>query len=438
MPPTRREILKMGLTGAAAMLAPFPVLAMPEIASARPNRKTLSIVQGATDDTKTQFSIVHADGVEIFPSVMAGANRIAPDEVKTLRHPGQGTVVTQAFFSGLSPREDLRLVVQSASQEILDERAFGTLDPDKPSLTFAICSCMDDSKHEATIWNDLASRSPDIILFIGDATYADRGLNPDELVDPAILWRRFAEAREMLEIYHQPRLIPILAVWDDHDFGGNDTHSTNFAFVKESQENFLSYFPQDPRYCRFLERGPGIASRFAFRGQQLMLLDGRSFRLPKESGERYAHWGQAQEEWMVQRVAEGEGVTWLMNGTQIFPTYPMKESVAGDHPVQFEGALKALAATGRKVVFASGDVHYSEISKIEATQLGYETFEVTSSSIHSPVFPGFPNIVHNPRRIKSTGKRNYNLVSCEAKGSRYLVQARSSPAIVRYEATLIL
>ncbi|MCO5142100.1 MAG: alkaline phosphatase D family protein [Oligoflexia bacterium] len=223
--------------------------------------------------------------------------------------------------------------------------------------------------------------------------------------------------QETLEIYHLPRLIPIIAVWDDHDFGLNNSNSENYPYIKESQKNFLTYFPMNPKYCSYLQRGPGVSTCFSFREQQIVLLDDRSFRLPSGSKDPHAHWGASQEEWCIQKVREQRGTTWLMNGSQFFPHVMWKESVAGDHPEQLKGFVKNIQSTGRKVIFASGDVHYSEISRIEREILGFETYEITSSSIHSKSVPGFPHLVPNPRRVASVGKRNYILVDCNIGGN---------------------
>jgi hypothetical protein len=57
--------------------------------------------------------------------------------------------------------------------------------------------------------------------------------------------------------------------------------------------------------------------------------------------------------------------------------------------------------------FGSGDVHFSEVMEIEAAELGYPTFEIVSSSIHSYTFPGHENRFSNPRRRASTSSHNF-------------------------------
>lgn len=409
---TRRRLLKWGVLGAGAAT----VTGNAEISAASTARRTTpSIVQGATDDKSTQFSIVHPVNTSyLFKAEDLFGNRHSPAHVERLEMAGQRTSISKVYFSNLDPKGRYTLTLfDSLTGVVADVREFKLLDLSKESLSFAICSCMDEFRHSPGIWQDLVAREPDVILFAGDSTYCDYGDSGEP--SPARMWRRFSEARATLEIYFSRKLIPILATWDDHDFGLNDT-GMNYPFVFESQKNFLSFFAMNPEFCSVLERGPGISSAVRLNGQQFLLMDDRSFRIAGFSRERYAHWGREQEEWMLEKVAGFEGLSWIVNGSQIFPQMIFKESFSGDHPVQFEAFKSALSNMAKRVALISGDVHYSEVSRIEPAAFGYETFELTSSSIHSEKFRGLPGLSNHARRIVAAGERNYLLVDCRPKG----------------------
>ncbi|MBO9666287.1 MAG: alkaline phosphatase D family protein, partial [Bdellovibrio sp.] len=310
----------------------------------------------------------------------------------------------------------------------LERREFGMLNTQKKDLRFALCSCMDDARHEPEIWQDLVERRPDMIFFIGDSVYVDYKDKHVPKNNPFRLWKRFSEARRTLEIYYSKRLIPIFATWDDHDFGKDNSNSESYPHVKLSQKNFLSYFAQEESHCSTLERGPGVSSAFKAGKHLFLLMDDRSYRLDDGNEDRYAHWGQEQEEWALDVIGKHSGVTWLMNGSQIFPQMIYKESMSGGHRNQFIGFMKSIRHLNKKVIFASGDVHFSEISKIESEQLGYPTFEVTSSSMHSRCFPGLQHIALNRRRIVSTTKRNYILVDSSANDQHSIANVYSCSA----------
>lgn len=403
----RRDLLKIGVTQ-------LMLVALPESSDASTfqtkTQNRLSILQGATDESKTQFSVHHNVNIELKIVIKdSKANTWYADKSEIIEHKGLPEKITKFFVSGLYLNETFELVVINAETNlVLDTREFKMLDPDLEKVKFALCSCMDERFHDPKIWKNLVSKSPDLIFFLGDFVYADRGIKGP--ANPHHLWKRFSEVRQTLEIFFTQRLIPILATWDDHDFGLNNSHSENYPYVLESQKNFLSFFAQDEGNCANFEKGPGISSALRFNSQTFLLLDDRSFRKPKKSKNRYAHWGEDQERWMLNLMKSNPGTFWLMNGTQIFPDMALKESVAYNHPVQLKGLLKELKSIPSKVIFASGDVHYSEISQIESEALGYETYEITSSSIHSKSMPGSPHVISNPRRMIATGARNFIIV----------------------------
>ncbi len=423
----RRELLKFAAFQSAVLTLPLNAQANTGF-----KRDGISILQGPTDEARAQFSVVHMVGRDFdFEVIHPSAQSILPDRIEVIQPAGSYYRLTRLFFSNLELLSgDLAYafaVIDRQTRNFVDVRQFNTVDLEKRDLRFAICSCMDDGLHTPGIWRDLNLEKPDVIFFLGDSVYCDKETAiSTSNAHPQKLFRRFCEGRLTLDIYFSKRLTPIIATWDDHDFAQNDTGS-QFPFVKESQENFLSFFVKDSAYCRGLENGPGVSSAFVMGGQQFILLDDRSFRSFQGSQDAYAHWGVDQQMWFLNRVRNHQGPTWLFNGSQFFPQMMFKESVSGDHPVQFETLIEELRRTGKKIVFGSGDVHFSEISKIEPEQLGYTTYELTSSSIHSHRWPGIPAIIWNHRRIRSTGNHNYLLVKAQAQnlGLNASVESRS-------------
>lgn len=406
----RRNILKLGAVQLASLLLSRKTQAsIPNVKTPLKNRP--SILQGATDESQTQFSILYHTDTQLNVFVTDINDVVwSPDKIQKINFNEHTQIITKAFFSGLKSSETYFLNITNTQTGLsLDRREFQTLKLTHDGLRFALCSCMDDQFHKADIWQDLIDKNPQIIFFLGDHVYADHGAPLG--ATPNQLWKRFCEARQTLDIFFAPRLIPILATWDDHDFGLNNSNSENYPYVKKSQVNFLSFFAQDESHCLLLQRGPGVSSAFRWDSQLFVLLDDRSFRKAKKSKDRYAHWGEEQEKWMLNLIKKNPGPVWIMNGSQIFPQSIFQESVSRNHHVQFEGLMAELNKISSKIVFASGDVHYSEISKIEKNFLGYETYEITSSSIHSKNTPGGFHVIPNSRRIAGTNSRNFIIVN---------------------------
>jgi len=430
---TRRGFLKYGLAG--AVLANLPGKAKAQAEQQEVIRRSEpSILQGATDETKTQFSIVYDRSKKL--SVVAinlKGHELTPDFVEVKTMASYEKSITKVYFSHLSIHDKYQLVLKTEDGEILDQREFKTLETNNSKLKFALCSCMDEYRHDAGIWQDLMEKSPDVIFFIGDSVYTDwhpRGgaANPEQL------WIRYSEARSTLDIYFSKKLIPIFAVWDDHDFG-LDNSGSDYKYVKESKQNFLSFFAQDPGYCSVLVQGPGVSSAVYLAKQLFVLMDGRSFRLARGSKERYAHWGQDQENWLYRLLDEHAGIAWLMNGIQYVPSFIFKESISRNFPINLEAFFTELRNSKSKVILVSGDVHYSEVSELEQELLGYRSYEITSSGIHSVPFPGAPGVVHNSRRLEGTGQRNYVIVEAHYKGS-FLVTSHSKNKKVNFSRLL--
>ena len=109
---------------------------------------------------------------------------------------------------------------------------------------------------------------------------------------------------------------------------------------------------------------------------------------------------------------------WLVSGDQFFGGYQPRDSFQGDHPKAFKDFLGAIKKTKKKFLFVSGDRHMSEVMKIPKSFLGYESYEITSSPIHSSVYPGASQEYKNPLRMSSVdGKWNYVIVDVD--GSSY-------------------
>ena len=182
-------------------------------------------------------------------------------------------------------------------------------------------------------------------------------------------------------------------------------------YAEESKRNFNIFFPHKTEICNSMELGPGISKKIKLGQQSFYLMDDRTFREDDGSTDSYAHWGKDQHEWLL-RELENDQFAWIMNGSQIFSEHHLKEAMAGHHKNHFNQLMMDLKTSPAKVLFYSGDVHFSEISKIETEMLGYETLELTSSSMHSSTFPKLPEFFKNPRRIegKATAEHNFNYV----------------------------
>lgn len=389
-----------------------------------------SILQGYTTETKTEFSIV-LPGVRDYQILAIGQGtglEFYPSRDESVRAPNTTSAIRKILFEDLSIEESYWLVIRDAEKTVLDFREFRTLDLRKQGARFALASCMFDGLHRATIWQSLIQTRPDVIFFLGDNVYADRvnGIFK-RTADPAQLWRRYLETRDRLWIFKSPQLIPIIATWDDHDFGSNNADAS-YAFANESRKIFEIFFAQS-----LMNRGPGVASSFEAFGQKFILMDGRSFRSKDDD----SHWGREQEVWLENEVLQtNAATTWLMQGDQFFGEYHGGDSYFGQRPKSFLRILDMLRRVPTKILFASGDRHYSEIQEIPEFYLGYPTWEITASSMHSLNLTRRESFYPNPRRRASTSAYNFVIVNISSDPREFHISSWNSGFRKNFESSL--
>ena len=147
-------------------------------------------------------------------------------------------------------------------------------DPDSKTLSrIAFGSCADQNKPQP-IWDAIIAWKPELFLFLGDNVYIDLlGMES---------WKYEYDKLARVSGFGNLRAsCPIMAVWDDHDYGVNDG-GAEYPKKAESQEIFLDFFnePQDS----WRRKNPGIydAKLFGPPGKrlQIIMLDTRYFRSP--------------------------------------------------------------------------------------------------------------------------------------------------------------
>jgi phosphodiesterase/alkaline phosphatase D-like protein len=155
-------------------------------------------------------------------------------------------------------------------------------------------------------------------------------------------------------------------------------------------------------------------------------MDGRYLRQPP--GTQNAPWGQLgkhQHDWVVAELNSAATPTWMIMGDQFFTKLVevgvgaskkiVNETFIGDHPVHFSKFMNDVKNSKAAVIFVSGDVHFSEISNVDSSYLGYPTYEITASPYHSFIFGG--KSWENPNRIAVAKEHNFIYVESETKSA---------------------
>lgn len=159
-------------------------------------------------------------------------------------------------------------------------------------LRFGFSSCVGRlPEHAAAAWGEInARRNFDLFLMLGDNHYAD-STDPIKQRLYYTAHRRDASFREFTA------RLPLYGVWDDHDYGPNDSDATA-AGRERSPITFREFWPNPPRAE---EPGdPAIYHHFQRGEVAFFMLDVRYHRTPNkaEDTETKTMLGPAQLAWL--------------------------------------------------------------------------------------------------------------------------------------------
>ncbi|MGK3992503.1 alkaline phosphatase D family protein [Sorangium sp. So ce1024] len=286
--------------------------------------------------------------------------------------------------------------------------------PRSRKTRIAFGSCMHQDKEKPVL--ELATASaPDLFVFLGDNIYGDSE-------DIAVLQAKYDRLAASPEFQRLLAAVPVVATWDDHDYGANDA-GKELRQKAASKALFLDFWgePADsPRrtregiYTSYLREEPGGVL-------QIILLDTRWFRDPLDPNSdptRYKHdyqpttdtsrtmLGDAQWAWLEAELSRPADVRIIATSTQLGHAYNGYESWT-NMPHERQRMVDLLRRTrAEATLFISGDVHWGELSRLEVDG-GYPLYDLTSSGITET----WPEIEANENRVGSpVAENNYGFV----------------------------
>ncbi len=379
----------------------------------------ISILQGITNTKEVEFSVVaQKNRVLRFELRSAEGEVLAPDETKIVSRDYNDFVVHKVVFVR-DQQKDFNLYVYQ-NEKIVDQRLIGKGQKEQSKLRLAVASCMSDnySKHYK-IWETLAAKNPEYLLMIGDNVYADEAsMTTSQATNPEILWQRYVDARLSLPVFFMEKLIPVHAIWDDNDFGGNNVNES-YPYKVESKDIFDAFFAQDMSDDDWT-KGFGVGGLLSLGDFNLYFLDARYFRSVYKEG---SHLGLDQSAWFFSKIREEATPSLVIKGDQFFGGYHKYESFEGDHPESFNQFVGELRQINTPFIFMSGDRHMSEIMQFPRSLFTKPSFEITSSPIHGKTFESADK---NPWRVVAEkGHVNFTMVDNIAKDDHWFLDVES-------------
>jgi alkaline phosphatase D len=260
----------------------------------------------------------------------------------------------------------------------------------------ALGSCVKQDR-PMPIWSAVRDFQPDVLLMLGDNIYGDT----EDMAELRAKYGRLAADPGFAAVR---AAVPIVAVWDDHDYGVNDG-GREYPRRRESQQVFCDFFgipadaavrTQDGTHRSLVLGPPG-------RRVQFICLDTRFHRSPLESRPMLERvkgkgpyvpsadpeatvLGAAQWAWLAATLREPAELRIVLSSIQLASIEHGWEHW-GNFPAERARLLATLRESGAEgVIIVSGDRHSAEISMIPADDnaLAYPLFDLTASSFNQP------------------------------------------------------
>ncbi|MEW6129071.1 MAG: alkaline phosphatase D family protein [Acidobacteriota bacterium] len=276
---------------------------------------------------------------------------------------------------------------------------------DQPVSRMVIGSCVQQGKAQP-IWEKMVEQKPQLSLLIGDNIYGDTE-------DMNVLKQKYEMLAGEKGFQKFKKTAPILATWDDHDYGLNDG-GANYPARVESQKVFLDFWGEPKDSPRRGREGVYDAKVFGTEGKrvQIILLDTRYFRSPlkrctscapnqgryePDNDSTKTMLGDAQWKWLEEQLRVPAEVRIIASSIQLIAEDHGWEKW-GNLPLErqrFFNLVRDTKASG--VIVISGDRHLAELSMIDAG-VGYPIYDLTASGLNN-ASPNWRKYETNRHRI---------------------------------------
>ncbi len=282
------------------------------------------------------------------------------------------------------------------------------------------------------IYNHIADMHPDFFIWLGDNVY----LREPDWNTRAGIFHRYSHDRAIPELQKLLATTHHYAIWDDHDYGTNDSDKS--FWNKNETFNAFKLFWVNPSYG--VGDIKGTTTLFNWSDCDFFLMDNRSFRDPdKRIEDNKTELGEEQLQWLFDNLVNSYGTfKFVVLGGQFLSNSGMYEAYSNNG---FEAERQRIIdfiykQKIKNVVFLTGDVHFSEVSVLKKRNQP-TIWDITSSPLNSGPnthgidqpnslrVPGSAIIVRNYTMLEVTGTKDARVLKVtyyDTKGTKLYEQ----------------
>ncbi len=259
-------------------------------------------------------------------------------------------------------------------------------DPPEFTLMTGSCSYFNETAYDRpgrpygkspAIFDVMAKRNPELMLWLGDNVY----FREVDYLAKADMHLRYWHDRALPSLQKFLRTGHHLAIWDDHDYGPNDSNKS-WVHKAHALELFQRYWAND---SYGLPGVPGVFGQFSYNDVDLFLLDDRYYRDGDKGPETREKrlFGQAQMDWLKNALLASRAPFKIIAGGGQFLNLNNPYEGWNHFPFERQEFLDWLARSQVEgVLFLSGDRHHTELLRMPRKG-AYPLYELTCSPLTS-------------------------------------------------------
>ncbi len=253
-----------------------------------------------------------------------------------------------------------------------------------PKLSrIAFGSCADQTLDQY-ILNEVVNKQPQLFIYLGDNIYGDS-------YNTHLLEAEYGKLSCKKEFQNLISHTNIIATWDDHDYGHNDS-GDDYELKEESKQIFLKFFGEEKNADRQGHKGVYTSYYYGDSSNlvQVILLDLRTFRTPLLGSFEHGYspnydssatmMGAEQWAWLRNELQKSAKLR-IIGSSSRFDTEADGGESWGNFPFEQERMFQLIRDThANGVLFLSGDIHFGELCKRKEAGL-YPIYDCTASPL---------------------------------------------------------